>query len=84
MTSVPCNPFSWSAVDRAHRLGLCTLFVREELALPVPLDAVGVYLQFNVKDSLPSNIRSSGTLKAISVHVQHGVGVYLMFNVIYI
>ena len=48
MTSVPCNPFSWSAVDRAHRLGLCTLFVREELALPVPLDAVGVYLQFNI------------------------------------
>ena len=33
-----------------------------------------------VKESLPSNIRSSGTLKAISVNVQHGVGIYLMFN----
>ena len=51
MTSVPCNPFSWSAVDRAHRLGLCTLFVREELALPVPLDPVGVYLQFNLEQN---------------------------------
>ena len=37
--------------------------------------------KFNlVKESLPSNIRSSGTLKAILVKVQHGVGVYLMFN----
>ena len=33
-----------------------------------------------VKESLLSNIRSSGTLKAVSVHVQHGVGVYLIFN----
>ena len=33
-----------------------------------------------VEDSLPSNIRSSETLKAISVPVQHGVNVYLMFN----
>ena len=34
-----------------------------------------------VKESLPSNIRSSGTLKAISVHVQHGRGVYLQSNI---
>ena len=33
-----------------------------------------------VKESLPSNIRSSRTLKAISVTVQHGVGVFLMSN----
>ena len=33
-----------------------------------------------VKDSLSINIRSSWTLKAVSVHVQHDVGVYLMFN----
>ena len=45
--SVWFNPFSWSAVDRAYGLGLYTLFVPEALALPVPLDDVGVYLQFN-------------------------------------
>ena len=33
-----------------------------------------------VNESLPRNIRSFGTLKVISVHVQHDVGVYLMFN----
>ena len=38
--------------------------------------------KFNlVNDSLPSIIRSSWTLKAVSVIVQHGVGVYLMFNI---
>ena len=45
--SVWFNPFSWSAVDRASGFGLYTLFVPEALALPVLLDAVGVYLQFN-------------------------------------
>ena len=35
-----------------------------------------------VKDSLPSIIRSSWTLKAVSVIVQHGVGLYLMFNLL--
>ena len=33
-----------------------------------------------VKERLPSNIRSSGTLKAISVQVQRVVGCYLTFN----
>ena len=52
--SVWFNPFSWSAVDRAYGLGLYTLFVPEALALPVPLDAVGVYLQFNESDTVNS------------------------------
>ena len=45
--SIWLNPFSSSDIDRAYGLGLYTLFVPEALALPVPLDAVGVYLQFN-------------------------------------
>ena len=57
--SVWFNPFSWSAVDRAFWFGLYTLFVPEALALLVLLDAVGVYLQFNLIDLCGLNVDRS-------------------------
>ena len=54
------------------------LLLKHQINTRTMLDKDG---KFNlVKNSSPITIRSSWTLKAVSVFVQHGVGVYLMFN----
>ena len=46
------NPFSRWSVDRAQGFGLCTQFVREELALPVVQDDNPFYLMFNTSGAM--------------------------------
>ena len=80
--TLPPPVFCWIGSEGNTRTNTLCFFGRGghlvELFTPTMLD---MDRKSNiVKESLPSNIRSPGTLKVNPVHVQRGRGVYLKFN----